>query len=384
MKPRVDEAIAAFIDELEAIPDQLIQQPAFKLRRQVKALRQVVSDLEVGLGLVVSTVDRAQVEAMFLLKETAEMPAQQSKVHTCVKRFFQMHKTLLAKTKALPLSMARPNDQTDPTGTAATPVDKHQASAEEEQRGQLGAEDEYADMTTEDDNQAESVVSAKQTGGSLERVRTATVNLRALTTPAVTNVKQMYQAKLQASERLLQEVIGSQQERNTTYDDLIKRALGTSAKLHKRALHLQRTCNAKDAFIAHQQAALESKDHATSDMQSTIARLTKSATGQQRIIAEQQAAIAALQVHITKLVSHEHSDKHKTHQQSSQVLAASRSTAAAQNYGQSQSQAEVVDWKHLQDSISAEVFDDGLTRQPHAASHVPLKMFSAYSSRLRT
>ncbi len=31
-----------------------------------------------------------------------------------------------------------------------------------------------------------------------------------------------------------------------------------------------------------------------------------------------------------------------------QVLAASRSTAAAQNYGQSQSQAEVVDWKHLQ------------------------------------
>ncbi len=55
--------------------------------------------------------------------------------------------------QALPLSMARPNDQTDPTGTAATPVDKHQASAEEEQRGQLGAEDEYADMTTEDDNQ---------------------------------------------------------------------------------------------------------------------------------------------------------------------------------------------------------------------------------------
>jgi len=99
----------------------------------------------------------------------------------------------------------------------------------------------------------------------------------------------------------------------------LQRALGTSAKLHKRALHLQRTCNAKDAFIAHQQAALESKDHATSDMQSTIARLTKSATGQERIIAEQQAAIAALQVHITKLVSHEHSDKHKTHQQSSQV-----------------------------------------------------------------
>jgi hypothetical protein len=55
--------------------------------------------------------------------------------------------------QALPLSLARPNDQTDPTVTAATPVDKQQASAEEEQRGQLGTEDEYADMTTEDDNQ---------------------------------------------------------------------------------------------------------------------------------------------------------------------------------------------------------------------------------------
>jgi len=30
------------------------------------------------------------------------------------------------------------------------------------------------------------------------------------------------QGKLHASERLLQDVIGSQQERNTTYEDLIK------------------------------------------------------------------------------------------------------------------------------------------------------------------
>jgi uncharacterized protein YlxP (DUF503 family) len=36
-------------------------------------------------------------------------------------------------------------------------------------------------------------MTAKQTGGSLERVRTATVNLRALTRPAVTDVKQKYQ-----------------------------------------------------------------------------------------------------------------------------------------------------------------------------------------------
>ncbi|KAL0018138.1 hypothetical protein WJX79_004264 [Trebouxia sp. C0005] len=239
MKPRVDEAIAAFIDEIEAIPDQLLQQPAFKLKRQVKALHQVVSDLEVpvarhsksevhlppvqaGLGLVVSTVDRAQVEAMFLLKETAEMPAQQSKVRTCIKRLFQMHRTLLAKTKALPVSMARPSAQTNPTVTAATPVDKRQASAEAKQMGQLGSEDEYADIITEDDDQVESAVTAKQAGGSLERVRTATVNLHALTRPAVTDVKQMYQAKLHASERLLQDLIGTQQERNTTYEVLIK------------------------------------------------------------------------------------------------------------------------------------------------------------------
>ncbi len=54
MKPRVDEAIAAFIDELEAIPDQLLQQPAFKLKRQVKALHQVVSDLEVPVASVLA------------------------------------------------------------------------------------------------------------------------------------------------------------------------------------------------------------------------------------------------------------------------------------------------------------------------------------------
>ena len=99
----------------------------------------------------------------------------------------------------------------------------------------------------------------------------------------------------------------------------LQRALGTSAQLHKRALGLQRACSAKDGFIANQQAALESKDRTTSDMQSTIARLTQRATQQERVIAEQQAAIAALQVHITKLVCHDHSDKHKAHQQSSQV-----------------------------------------------------------------
>lgn len=55
--------------------------------------------------------------------------------------------------QALPVSIARPSAQTDRTVTASTLVDKQQASAEEKQRGQLGTEDEYADSTTEDDNQ---------------------------------------------------------------------------------------------------------------------------------------------------------------------------------------------------------------------------------------
>ncbi len=55
--------------------------------------------------------------------------------------------------QALPVSIARPSAQTDPTVTAATLIDKQQASAEEKQRGHLGTEDEYAGLTTEDDNQ---------------------------------------------------------------------------------------------------------------------------------------------------------------------------------------------------------------------------------------
>lgn len=56
-------------------------------------------------------------------------------------------------SQALPVSMARPSAQTNPTVTAATPVDKRQASAEAKQMGQLGSEDEYADIITEDDDQ---------------------------------------------------------------------------------------------------------------------------------------------------------------------------------------------------------------------------------------
>ncbi len=74
---------------------------------------------------------------------------------SCLHRaFYSLHPaTHIDILQALPLSLATPSAQTNPTVTAATPVDKHQASAEEEQRGPLGTEEGYADMTTEDDKQ---------------------------------------------------------------------------------------------------------------------------------------------------------------------------------------------------------------------------------------
>lgn len=95
------------------------------------------------MGLIVSTLERAQVEAMILLKQTSEMPGQQvstdhqggfaadschttrtcscvspppcvlhavstlatgllqAKIRTCIKRLFQMERTLLRNTKVV-------------------------------------------------------------------------------------------------------------------------------------------------------------------------------------------------------------------------------------------------------------------------------------------
>ena len=53
MKFRVDEAAASFMEELDALPDQLLQ-PAFRVKRQVKALHQIVRDLELPVASVLS------------------------------------------------------------------------------------------------------------------------------------------------------------------------------------------------------------------------------------------------------------------------------------------------------------------------------------------
>ena len=45
MRGVADQAAAAFLQDLEKCPDQLMEQPGFRLKRQVKGLYQVVCDL---------------------------------------------------------------------------------------------------------------------------------------------------------------------------------------------------------------------------------------------------------------------------------------------------------------------------------------------------
>lgn len=54
MKPQVEHAAADFLEEMAHIPDQLLQQPTFRLKRRVKGLYQVVSDLELPVASVLS------------------------------------------------------------------------------------------------------------------------------------------------------------------------------------------------------------------------------------------------------------------------------------------------------------------------------------------
>lgn len=54
MKPQVEHAAADFLEDMAHIPDQLLQQPTFRLKRRVKGLYQVVSDLELPVASVLS------------------------------------------------------------------------------------------------------------------------------------------------------------------------------------------------------------------------------------------------------------------------------------------------------------------------------------------
>ena len=54
MKAHVEQAAADFIEEVAQLPDQILQQSTFRLKRRVKGLYQVVSDLELPVASVLS------------------------------------------------------------------------------------------------------------------------------------------------------------------------------------------------------------------------------------------------------------------------------------------------------------------------------------------
>ena len=54
MKALVNQTISSFVEDLEGVPDQLLEHPAFRVKRLVKALYQVVSDLEIPVASVIA------------------------------------------------------------------------------------------------------------------------------------------------------------------------------------------------------------------------------------------------------------------------------------------------------------------------------------------
>lgn len=54
MKTHVEQAAAEFVVDMAQLPDQVMQQSTFRLKRRVKGLYQVVSDLELPVASVLS------------------------------------------------------------------------------------------------------------------------------------------------------------------------------------------------------------------------------------------------------------------------------------------------------------------------------------------
>ena len=94
-----------------------------------------------------------------------------------------------------------------------------------------------------------------------------------------------------------------QQQPSTAMFMCLQKALGSSAQLHKRALHFEHACRAKDGTIAQQQAALDSRHHDISVLQNKVDDLKQKGTNDQSIIAKQAATIATLEGDITKAIA---------------------------------------------------------------------------------
>lgn len=75
MKPRVKQAAAEFLQEVSEMPDQVLQQFTFRLKRCVKGLHQVVSDLELPVASVLSV----ELECICKANGTAGITLQDTK-----------------------------------------------------------------------------------------------------------------------------------------------------------------------------------------------------------------------------------------------------------------------------------------------------------------
>ena len=75
----------------------------------------------------------------------------------------------------------------------------------------------------------------------------------------------------------------------------LQKALGSSAQLHKRALHFEHACRAKDGTIARQQAAMDSRHHDISVLQNKVDDLKQTGTQQQAALDSRHHDISVLQ-----------------------------------------------------------------------------------------
>ena len=96
MKTLVDQAAAAFIEEMAEVPDQVLQQATFRLKQRVKGLHQVVSDLELPLASVLclelETASRRTSSAVMPLQQKVLAAAhqEQTQQHQAVQTFTQV------------------------------------------------------------------------------------------------------------------------------------------------------------------------------------------------------------------------------------------------------------------------------------------------------
>ena len=81
----------------------------------------------------------------------------------------------------------------------------------------------------------------------------------------------------------------------------LQTAVQTSGKMHKRALHLDRLYKEKDLVIAQQEAAINSRHLAISELQSIVACQEQSMDEQEKILAMMGESFEALHTEHTRL-----------------------------------------------------------------------------------